>query len=81
MSKPKGYMKFDKFREQITTRIDRLDPNWGMTLSYDKSDTYNPEDNHKLVHFSKTIDRQPNEVKNRYHIRQNMSLPTPQQLK
>lgn len=77
MSKPKGHMNFSKFRDQITTRIDRSDPNWGMSLNYEDLHI-NPEFyNKKSSSFLKMSARKPNEVKSRYPIRQNMSLMIP----
>ena len=35
MSNAKGYAKFDLYRDSITTRLDRADPNWGMNLNYE----------------------------------------------
>jgi len=35
MSNPRGYSKFDLYRDQITTRFDRVDPNWGMEINYE----------------------------------------------
>jgi len=34
MSKPKGFIEFDKYREMIATRLDRNDPNWHTKLLY-----------------------------------------------
>ena len=39
MSSPRGHIKFDRYRKQIKTRIDRSDPHWGMTINYE--DTHN----------------------------------------
>lgn len=63
MSKPKGHLKFDRYREKIATRFDRADPHWGMTINYE--DTHeNPEwensVDYKTVSFDKHLDRQMN---------------------
>ena len=61
MSTPKGYVKFDNFRDQIATRYDRADPNGGMTLNYE--DLYiNPEERAKgkATEFTKMSERMPN---------------------
>lgn len=78
MSNPKGHIKFDKYRSQIKTRIDRADPNWGMTINYE--DTHaNPEwedcPNYRTVSFEKMADRKINEVHSKYPLRQAMELP------
>ena len=52
MSTPKGHIKFDTFRDQITTRFDRVDPNWGMTINYEDLYT-NPEMSSKTIDLGK----------------------------
>lgn len=34
MKKPKGELRFNLFKNQIKTKIDRADPNWLQTLDY-----------------------------------------------
>lgn len=34
MIRPKVFVEFDKFKETITTRIDRNDPDWHTKLIY-----------------------------------------------
>ena len=76
MSNPKGYAKFDLFRDKIATRFDRLDPNWGMNLNYE--DLYiNRKRQNRGVELKKMTERKPNEVYNKYPIRQNMSFEAP----
>ena len=76
MSNPKGYAKFDLFRDKIATRFDRLDPNWGMNLNYE--DLYlNRKKDNKGVEMKKLTERKPNEVYSKYPIRQNMSFEVP----
>ena len=76
MSNPRGYAKFDLFRDKIATRFDRVDPPWGMNLNYE--DLYlNRKRDNRGVAMKKMTERKPNEVYSKYPIRQNMSLDIP----
>jgi hypothetical protein len=34
MRSPKGELRFDLYRDEIKTRVDRSDPNWLQNLDY-----------------------------------------------
>ena len=81
MSKPKGDLRFDRYRSQIRTRLDREDPLWGMSINYEDSHE-NPEwensNKYQTVSFEKMMNRKPNEVYSKYAIRQAMNLNVPE---
>lgn len=76
MSNPKGHVKFDRYRDQIKMRSDRIDPYWSMTMDYDQVN-YNPE-TLKTMDLDKVSPRKINEVYSKYPIRATMNLRVPQ---
>lgn len=58
MSNPRGYTKFDLYRDHIAMRSDRIDPNWGMHINYE--DLYiNPSREHSTISIKKNTERKP----------------------
>ena len=78
MSNARGYNKFDQYRDKISTRVDRLDPNWGMKINYEDLNMYPKRTLEKIPSIQKMTKRKPLEVYSKYPIRQNMSLEVPQ---
>lgn len=72
MSKPKGFIEFDKYREMIATRLDRNDPNWHTKLLYYPQE----ESNNKTIHFDQLLDRKPNDIHSKYPMRLSLEKVT-----
>lgn len=47
MIRPKGFVEFDKYRENIATRLDRNDPDWHTKLIYEPKE----DKNNKSIDF------------------------------
>jgi len=71
MNPHQHYLKFDRFRNKITTRLDRADPYWNLRM-----DTSNQEiqQKDKSYDFGAYSSRKINEVKSKYAFRQCMDL-------
>lgn len=65
MSKAKGFMEIDKFREIIATRFDRNDPEWHTKLAYEPLE----ERSNRTISFDQLLDRRPNDIHSKYPMR------------
>lgn len=77
MRKPRGELRFNLFRNEIRTRVDRADPHWMQTLDY-SPDIEMDASREKIKKISATIDfnthtnRKENFVHSSYPIRQSL---------